>query len=108
MSASPVLLACVGAVLLCGLPVIAASSLLEGDRRAAGVADAASLAAADALAGWIEEEPCVSATRVADAAGARLVECELDESRAEARVSVEVETSLGTVRAQARAGPPLE
>lgn len=106
MSASPVMLACAAVAVLCGVPVLLAAGLIDADRRAAGAADAASLAAADALAGRLEGEPCAVAARVAAAAGATLIECLSEPASGEARVRIEIETALGVAGSRARAGPP--
>lgn len=102
---TPALLACAAAAVCLGIPVIAASAQLEAQHRAAGAADAAALAAADALGGWIDAEPCEIARAVVDAVDARLERCEVDAARAEALVEVGSAGLFGGVAAEARAGP---
>lgn len=104
---APALVGCAAAVLTLALPVAAASGALAAVQRAEGVADAAALGAADAASGWIEEEPCDLARRVADEADVTLVECVLDPATGAVRVRVSVRTMLGTAYARARAGPPV-
>lgn len=104
---APVLVACAAASLLLAVPVAAAAASLEGGRRAAGAADAAALAAADAASGWIEADPCTLAREVAGAVGATVGECEVDDANGQVRISVTLQTMLGTAQARARAGPSL-
>lgn len=87
---APALIACSAAALCLGLPVLAASGHLEAKHRAANVADAAALAAADAASGWVaaDVEPCALAEQVAAASGASIVDCFLDPAVAGARVIV--------------------
>lgn len=100
------LLACAVATLALGLPVMSAAAALEAQQRAAGAADAAALAAADAASGWIGAEPCELAAEVAHAVGAELTGCLLEESSGEVRVRVIAATAFGPVESRARAGPP--
>ena len=88
------------ALLACGW--VAAGAVLVDHARARAAADAAALAAADALAGWSLEEPCALAIRVAAAGGAELQSCELYGAEALVRVRA---GAIGLVVA-ARAGPP--
>lgn len=101
---APSLLACGAAALCIGLPVIAASAQLEAGHRAAGAADAAALAAADAVSGWAEGEPCALAATVAAEVRGELTLCEVSAPRAEARVEVRIGAPLGGAVARARAG----
>jgi murein DD-endopeptidase MepM/ murein hydrolase activator NlpD len=101
---APALLACAAAALCLGLPVIAASAQLEAGHRAAGAADAAALAAADAASGWIDGEPCALAQRVVVEARGEISECEVSSATADARVEVRVPAPLGGALAVARAG----
>lgn len=103
---APVLLACAGAALCLGLPVIVASSQIEADHRAAAAADAAALAAADALGGWVDADPCELASEVVVALEARLRSCLVDAVSAEVLVEVALAAPLGDAGAMARAGPP--
>ncbi|GAA1622789.1 M23 family metallopeptidase [Leucobacter chromiireducens] len=105
MSATSTGAVAVAAVLL-GLPVVAAAAHLESTHRAAAAADAAALAAADALTGWVEGEPCALAAEVVAAAGGELRECELAAQRGEARVRVAVGLPPMRAHAAARAAPP--
>jgi len=73
-------------------------------QRLHGTADAAALAAADALSGAVPGDPCVDAENVARAGAARLEACDLDG----AIVTVTVASAYGGIPldARARAGPP--
>lgn len=102
---APALLACAGAALCLGLPVIAASAQIEAQHRADAAADAAALAAADALGGWIAADPCEIAQDTASAVGARLQRCDLDTVRSEARIAVWLVAPFAGIGAEARAGP---
>ena len=95
VSVSALLVAATGAV---GLAV---ATRVELD----GAADAAALAAADALAGFVLEEPCTVAERAASLNGARLAACGIEGAVAD----VIVETTVLGVHAtsRARAGPPI-
>jgi len=69
-----------------------------------GAADAAALAAADALAGFVADEPCAVAQRAASLNGARLEACSIDGAIADIVVDTAV---MGLhVSSRARAGPP--
>ncbi len=75
-------------------------------RTVAGAADAAALAAADALSGAVPGFPCEVAGKVAALNGASLASCRVDGSDVIAEARSEV---LGfSIRAAARAGPPRE
>lgn len=89
-------------LLLAGL-VAAGAAAVEGQRVAA-IADGAALAAADAASGAVRGEPCARAAEVAEAQGAVVVSCALDELVA----TVSVRAGFGSfpVAAIARAGPP--
>lgn len=102
----PLAVACGATALLLGLPVLTATSALEARHRAAGAADAAVLAAADAVGGWFPAAPCALAAEVAAAARADLVTCLFDSVSGDARIELAVETPFGRVVAAARAGPP--
>lgn len=104
---APALLACAAAALALALPVVATAGALEAGQRAAGVADAAALAAADAAAGWITAEPCEIAAELATASGMQLGGCAVDERSGEARVTVIASTLFGPIEVRARAGPPF-
>lgn len=100
---APAVLACSVAALCLGLPVIAAAVHVEARHSAAVAADAAALAAVDALTGWIDAEPCAMAEQVVLEMGVRLEECTVDRARADARVVTRAGEWLRTVRAEARA-----
>lgn len=105
---APALLGCVAAALCLGIPVMAAGSHLVSAQRVTGAADAAALAAADSLTGWLAAEPCDAAAEVARGAGAHLKRCTPDPALGEVRVVLTVHTPIGAVEARARAGgvPP--
>lgn len=73
-------------------------------QRAAGAADAAALAAADALSGWVTGEPCELAGRVARENTVELVGCVVRDDSVQVAVSVSV--GMVTLQRVARAGPP--
>ncbi|MGP3534752.1 helicase [Microbacterium sp. RD1] len=73
-------------------------------QRLAGVADAAALAAADALSGAVTGQPCARAAEVAAAGGAAVSSCVLD--GLVATVSVAASWGVFPAGAVARAGPP--
>ncbi|MGJ0203130.1 Rv3654c family TadE-like protein [Leucobacter sp. gxy201] len=102
---TPAALSCALAVLVLGLPVLSAGAHLEARHRAAGAADAAALAAADAVNGFLVAEPCEVAAEVAAAVGTSIYACDVDALRGEARVTVRIGTVLGGVLARARAAP---
>lgn len=102
---APATLCCAAAALLLGLPVLSAGAQLEARHRASGAADAAALAAADAVNGWIAADACAAAERVAGAVGAEVERCAIDRLRGEARLTVAIGTPLGSVSADARAAP---
>lgn len=103
---APALLGSAGAALALAIPVIVASGVLEAEHRAAGVADAAALAAADMLSGWVDGDPCGSASRLAAESGATVVSCILEPRIGEVRMRIEVPHTFGAAQARARAGPP--
>lgn len=90
--------------------MIAAGSHLVAAQEVTGAADAAALAAADSLTGWLAGEPCDAARIVAASVGAAVERCDTTEAQGEARVILTKDTPLGTVTARARAGgvPPEE
>lgn len=100
-----VVVGCVVVTLGLTTPVLVASAALEAAHRAAAAADGAALAAADALGGWVEAEPCALAAQVVHAVEAGTLRCALEQETGQVRVSVSVQTMLGTVEAHARAGP---
>ena len=54
-------------VLIAGLALVTAGVGLARGQQLSGAADAAALAAADVLLGWVAGDPCAAATRVAAA-----------------------------------------
>lgn len=90
------------------LAVTAAAGVQMAQREAAGAADAAALAAADAALGFTagSEEPCQLAARTAAAGGAQLTSCVADKGGGEVRYTVRVEKQQGpfVAKAAARAG----
>ncbi len=83
---------------------VTAGAAAVHSQRLAGVADAAALAAADAASGAVGGEPCARAVEVADASGAQVTVCDLEELVA----TVTVTGAFGrlTAAVSARAGPP--
>ncbi|QBE48591.1 Rv3654c family TadE-like protein [Leucobacter triazinivorans] len=102
---APALLGCAGAVLCLAVPVIVVGSQVEEEHRAAAIADAAALAAADAQSGWIDAEPCEIAEQVAVAHRARVESCRTSGAGGSSSVEVSLAAPLGSARAAARAGP---
>ncbi len=94
----------VGAAAVLAAGLLGAGAAAVASQRLASAADAGALAAADAASGAVPGIPCDRAAEVADAFGAVLEACELDELIATVTVSMR----LGPVaaRASARAGPP--
>lgn len=105
---APALLGCAAAALCLGIPVLAAGSHLVSAHQVTGAADAAALAAADSLTGWLAAEPCEAVAEVAREVGAHVERCDTDPALGEARVILTVRTPIGTLTARARAGgvPP--
>ena len=101
---SVLVIALVSVVALAGLTVLGGAHALVRGQQLSAAADAAALAAGDALLGWVAGEPCALAQRVAEAHAVRLADC----SSEALTVLVRVETGiLGMVVARsARAGPP--
>jgi secretion/DNA translocation related TadE-like protein len=73
-------------------------------RRAAGAADAAALAAADTVVGIVSGDACANAVITAEANGATLTGCVVDDLVV--TVSVARASGLLSVTAVATAGPP--
>ncbi len=75
--------------------------------RAASAADLAALAAADALRGLTQGDPCAVAAEVAGRHAATLLDCaEGSGQTVEVRTELNVRTLLGAATGRARAGPP--
>ncbi|MBP1327017.1 secretion/DNA translocation related TadE-like protein [Leucobacter exalbidus] len=98
------LVGCVAAALCIGVPVLAASSHLVTAHRVTGAADAAALAAADALAGWLDGDPCDNAAEVAVSVDATIAQCDIEQASGDVRVVLRVSTPIGEVTARSRAG----
>ncbi|WP_157981673.1 Rv3654c family TadE-like protein [Protaetiibacter intestinalis] len=97
-------LALVGATLVVALTVLGLGAALAARQRAVAAADAAALAAADALLGVAPGEPCALAEEVATAHRVALSVCTID--GAEALVAVRTEALGVTMELVSRAGPP--
>lgn len=93
------------AAFMLALAVVGAASAVEARERLAGAADAAALAAADAVLGWIDSEPCDAVDRIAATVDADVQTCEFDIVTGEARVILTSGTVLGVVEVRSRAGP---
>lgn len=99
---APVAIGVVVAAVALGIPVLSVGAQLEARHRAAGAADAAALAAADAASGWVAGDPCALAAQVAGAVRVELAECEVGASSA--RVVARAAAMGGGFEARARAG----
>lgn len=95
-----------GAMFL-GVPVLIAAGALGAAAQAGIAADAAALAAADAMMGLTaaEIEPCALAAELVALHGARLDRCSLDPLAFEARVRASVSAGPLLIARSARAGP---
>jgi len=105
-SASLLVVACLGVLLLLGAALGVAGAMVRAHRSAQAAADLAALAAASALDRG--EVSCAAGAEVAAANGARLVSCRLDGRTALVRVEVAGPHWLGQdadLAAEARAGP---
>lgn len=102
---TPLAVGAVIATAILGVPLIHAGAALEKRHHAAGAADAAALAAADALLGWIDEEPCTMARLTASVAEAEVILCQVKMS--EVLVTVSVPGLFGSITMNARAGVEL-
>lgn len=89
------------------VPVLGGAAHVAAARHAAGSADAAALAAADAMLGWIDSEPCEIARTVATANHTTLSSCDVDERSLSVRVQVTVGAPFGAATAKARAGSEI-
>lgn len=103
----PIAIGCVAATVICAGIVLAATHHAVASAAAAGAADSAALAAADALAGYLEAEPCAIAQTVAAAVGASLTECVVNEVTSSVLVGARIPTVLGSAIGTARAGQPV-
>ncbi|GAA1686718.1 hypothetical protein GCM10009792_03210 [Microcella alkalica] len=103
MAGAPLVVGLAAAVALSGGGAVAVSVALVESQRISGAADAAALAGADALLGWVAEAPCASAARVAEVNRARLSACRVD--GVEIVVTVSGAAAGIPVERSARAGP---
>ncbi|WP_127792813.1 Rv3654c family TadE-like protein [Agromyces sp. LHK192] len=99
-------LAIVAAVVLLTASLVPVLAVHVESQRAANAADAAALAAADAMSGAVPGEPCELAALVARRNGAVLTACGDGGSGSTAVVDVEIGVLGLVVTARARAGPP--
>ncbi|WP_457973759.1 Rv3654c family TadE-like protein [Arthrobacter sp. D1-17] len=103
-----VLAAALGMVLILATSfvlLLAQSAVLASQTAAA--ADLAALAAADALRGVSDGDPCAVAASVAARHSARLISCtEGGDQSVEVRTQSSTSTFLGAATGRARAGPP--
>lgn len=91
--------------LMSGALLFAQAAVFAG--RAASAADLAALAAADALRGLTEGDPCTVALEVASRHGATVVSCvEGAGQTVEVRTELVERSVAGPARGHARAGPP--
>lgn len=104
---APLVVGAAGAILVLALPVIAANGAHEARARAQSASDAAALAAADAMIGLIDTEPCALAAGVLAHAEVALEMCDLDSANDQVRVRASVQTIFGTVYVRTRAGSPV-
>lgn len=103
-AASVLALGIVGAVVALTAMVVPVATTFVASQRAANAADAAALAAADAISGRVPGVACELAAQVASRNGAVLASCEPDGPIVTVAVAV---WSLGMeLTAAARAGPP--
>ena len=101
---TPLVVGVLAAVVVVGLTLIGAASAVAGAQRVGASADAAALAAADVMLGWVAGEPCDTAARVARAHDTALVDCR---SEGLSMIVTVRATLLGVVvERSARAGPP--
>ncbi len=104
-AASVLAVGIIGAMTALAVGLLSLLGVFVVSQRAANAADAAALAAADAMSGAVAGVPCRLAHSVAAHNGSRLVACDGDD--AVASVTVVIESAPGfAVTASARAGPP--
>lgn len=104
-AASVLALGIIGAVTALTLAFVALLGVFVMSQRAANAADAAALAAADAISGAVAGVPCRLAAAVATRNGGGLATCESDGAVASVTVAVTAMPGFELV-ASARAGPP--
>ncbi|MBT1636230.1 Rv3654c family TadE-like protein [Clavibacter michiganensis] len=98
----------IGAVAALGFATMSVSALLVDRAVAAGAADSAALAAADAAAGYVSGAPCDAAEELMAPVGTELVGCAVDGTTADVRVRVPGTPFGVPITARARAGQPDE
>lgn len=99
---SVLVVALVAVFALAGLTVLGGAHALVRGQQLSAAADAAALAAGDALLGWVGGEPCDRARRVAEAHAVTLADCSSEGLTVLVRVEAGI---LGlTVERSARAG----
>jgi len=103
---SVIVLAIIGSVLALTAGLLPVLILFVHSQRAANAADAAALAAADALTGAVVGSPCDLAASVAQRNGARLISCA--NTGPETSVTVAMRILAFELTATARAGPAPE
>lgn len=103
---APVLLGCAAAVVCAGVAALGASQALVVHSKTAAAADAAALAAADALGGWAKGDPCELATEVAESNGTVVIACRASTSVDPAELELRAAWPFAFVTARARAGIP--
>lgn len=101
---SVLVVALVSVVLVAGLTVVGGGHALVRGQQLTSAADAAAIAAADVLLGWVPGEPCAVALRVAEAHAVRLADCESEGLTVLVRVEAGIVGMV--VSRSARAGPP--
>ena len=101
---TPLIVGVLAAVVIAGLALVGAASAVSGAQRVGAAADAAALAAADVMLGWIAGDPCEIAARVARAHDTALVGCRTEGFSM--IVTVRATVLSVAVERTARAGPP--
>lgn len=104
MGASVLTAAAIGAAATLALGCVVVGAAATEAQRVAGIADAAALAAADALSGFAAGDPCAQAAAVAEPQAATMRNCAVSGREA----TIEISTTLAglPIVAIARAGPP--
>jgi len=104
-AASVVAVGLIAAIVLLTTLTLGVAMTYVDARRAAAIADAAALAAADAVSGAIQGLPCEVADRVARRNGAGVLSCEVDGAVSRVAVAVPGRIPGLDAAASARAGP---
>lgn len=101
---SVLVVALIAVVSVAGLTVLGAAHALVRGQQLSSAADAAALAAADVLLGWVPGDPCAAAERIAEAHAVRLTGCDAVGTAVTVRVTL---VTLGmTLERSSRAGAP--